>query len=298
MKHYRKARPTLNVADMNTNDELEFQLINGETKTIKLTQVSSWVYETNLQDGEPGHSGGITVYILAIKMEIEGHRVQVVRKIGSDESFYEPYEFYGIRFWPDSSQLPFVQGIVTEKHGKCNPDVDLRLVLQDSAMRICPPMLHPWCPLPKDGLKIKYCYNGDDCWLGAYFGRDAHGGLDINHQSGTKLWAPISFDRHELFARLEDGENNNRWRGYHTWEDGSTWILQSHHIIELLIPEERPIMAGEYYASTAGALCGNHEHSHFVFRIEDETGKYIIDPWILFWQMYKDREESILITNY
>jgi len=297
MRHYRKARSTLNVVDMNINDELEFQLMNSDVKTIKLKDVHAGVHETNLAPEEKGRSGGITVYKLAIFLEIDGHRVQVVRTIGNDESFYEPYEFYGIRFWPDASQLPFNNATVTEAHGDCNPEVDLRIVIQDATLRICPPMLHAWCPLPKGGLKIKHCYNGDDCWLGAYFGRDAHGGLDINHQSGTKLWAPITFDRHEFFARLEDGDNNNRWRGYHEWADGSTWILQSHHMIDLLVPQDMPIMAGECYASSAGALCGNHEHSHFVFRIEDETGKYIIDPWILFWQMYKDREEATSITN-
>lgn len=294
MKHYRQARSTLNVVDMNINDQLDFQLVNGEIRSVILTDVHTWIHETNLGPDDDGRSGGITVYKMAFFLNIDGHRIHIIRTVGNDASFYEPYELYGLRFWPDASQLPFEKEIVTENHGDCNPHTDLRLVIQDATLRICPPMLHAWCPLPKDGLKIKYCYNGDDCWLGAYFGKDAHSGLDINHKCGTKLWAPISFEKHELFAKLENGANNNRWRGVHSWADGSVWILQSHHIVELLISETETIMPGECYAVSAGALSGNHEHTHFVFRIEDETGKYKVDPWILFWQMYKDREESSL----
>ena len=291
MINKRKARTTLSVVEMDSGDEVHFSLLNGETRKIKLLSVGAWVQSSNLEKVGKARPDGITVYNVSIKIQIDDKKIELMRVVGNDKSFYQPYEFYGLRLWPDSFSAPFKDGIVLEEHGDCCPEKELRLVLQDATLRICPVMLHPWCPLPEGGIKIKDCYNGDDCWLGAYQGADAHGGLDINHQAGTHLWAPISFDKHEMFDSLNTGANNNRWRGYHTWEDGSTWILQSHHMIELLIPEDKAIQAGEHYALTAGALCGCHEHSHFIFRIEDDTGKYIIDPWILFWQMYKDRAE-------
>lgn len=291
MIHKRKTRPTIQVVEMDTGDEVHFTLKNGEVRKIELLEIYSWTQGTNLAEEGKGFQGGITVYNVSIKIRIDGKRIEMLRIVGNDKSFYEPYEFYGLRLWPDSFKSPFERGIVKEEHGECCPEKDLRLVIQDASLRICPVMLHPWCPLPEGGLKISDCYNGDDCWLGAYFGVDAHGGLDINHQAGTHLWAPISFGKHEMFDTIDSGSNNNRWRGYHTWEDGSTWILQSHHMIELLIPEDKPVRSGEHYGLTAGALTGSHEHSHFVFKIKDEHGDYIIDPWILFWQMYEDRAE-------
>ncbi len=165
----------------------------------------------------------------------------------------------------------------------------MRLAVQDASLRICPVLLHPWCPLPKGGLRIEDCYRGEDCWMGPYGGGDAHGGLDINHPAGTPLWTPIAFDEQYFFDTLAGGANNNRWRGLHRWDDGATWILQSHHIVELLVPEHTPLPAGLKYALSAGTLTGVQEHSHFVFKIEDERGEFMLDPWILFWQMYRDR---------
>lgn len=291
MIHKRKARPTLQVVELDAGDECHFTLKNGEVRKIELLSVGSWVQSTTLKEIGKAEPNAITVYNVSVTIRIDGKRIEMLRVVGTDKSFYPPYEFYGLRLWPDSFSSPFKNGIVLEEHGDCCPEKELRLVIQDASMRICPPMLHPWCPLPEGGLKISDCYNGDDCWLGAYFGADAHGGLDINHQSGTKLWAPVSFDKHELYDTIDGGAKNNRWRGYHTWEDGSTWILQTAHVIDILIPEGQTIMAGQQYATGAGALTGSHEHSHFIFRIEDEYGKFIIDPWILFCQMYEDRAE-------
>jgi hypothetical protein len=66
--------------------------------------------------------------------------------------------------------------------------------VQDATLRVCPDLVHPFCPIPKDGLRIEDCYNGENCWLGALYGAAAHAGLDINHPAGTPLWTPIDFD--------------------------------------------------------------------------------------------------------
>ena len=37
---------------------------------------------------------------------------------------------------------------------------------------------------------------------------------------------------------------------------------------------------------------GSHEHSHFIFRVRDHDDEIMLDPWILFRQMYRDRERT------
>lgn len=87
-----------------------------------------------------------------------------------------------------------------------------------------------------------------------------------------------------------DGANNNRWRGWHHWPDGSSWFLQSHHHVRLLVEEGMPLEAGTHYAEAAGVLSGCHEHSHFVFGIRRGGKEVLLDPWLLFRQMVRDRE--------
>ncbi|RMD76625.1 MAG: hypothetical protein D6820_12375 [Lentisphaerae bacterium] len=209
------------------------------------------------------------------------------REIATQNSFYEPWEFFGIRLWFDAVADIFT--FLNETHGECRPRKQARFAVQDARLRICPVRLHPWCPLPPEGLRIEDCYNGEDCWLGAYFGASAHGGLDINHPAGTPIWAPLDIHDHFYFNSVQDGANNNRWRGLHFWSNGSQWILQTHHMIRLTVPEYSWLPAGTQFAEGAGVWVGSHEHSHFVFRIFEYGELYHLDPWILFWQMYRDQ---------
>jgi hypothetical protein len=57
----------------------------------------------------------------------------------------------------------------------------------------------------------------------------------------------------------------------------------------MLVPERTSLAAATPYATTAGVLVGAHEHTHFMFRVLDQGGDYLLDPWILFWQMRRDR---------
>ena len=201
-------------------------------------------------------------------------------------SFYEPWVIGGVRLWFDAVDDIFA--FLLEEHGPCRPARHARFALQDASLRICSESLHPWCPLPGGGLRIEQCYRGEDCWLGAYHGASAHGGLDINHPRGTPLWAPLEIHDHFYFNSLEMGHNNNRWRGIHRWENGSEWILQAHHMTELTVEEHRPLRKGEQFAWGAGVLSGAVDHSHFVFKVHDEGETVMLDPWILFQQMYRD----------
>ncbi|MFW6155039.1 MAG: hypothetical protein ACOC95_07485 [Planctomycetota bacterium] len=202
----------------------------------------------------------------------------------------------GLRIWLDTVDDIF--DFLTDGHGGCRPRKRVRLALQDASLRICPVLLHPWCPLPAGGLRVEDCYNGEDVYLGAYWGAAAHAGLDLNHPAGTPIWAPISFDDHELFNSVAGGDNNNRWRGIHRWPDGSTWILQVHHVIRLHAPKHTRIEAGALVADGAGVWVGDHEHSHFAFRVaepgEPLDSAVMLDPWILFHRMYADRGATIV----
>jgi hypothetical protein len=85
------------------------------------------------------------------------------------------------------------------------------------------------------------------------------------------------------------GHNNNRWRGIHRWPNGSEWILQAHHMTALTVPEHTPLKKGQQFAYGAGVLSGEVDHTHFVFKVHDEGETVLLDPWILFWQMYRDQ---------
>lgn len=164
--------------------------------------------------------------------------------------------------------------------------------MQSAADRICPPLLHPWCPLPRGGLRIEDSYTGSDCWMGPYMDGDAHGGLDINHPAGTPIWSPFALDKQRLFNSIEEGDSNNRWEGFRLWDDGWTWRIGEHHVSRVLAESGAGIDGGIRIADGAGVGVGAWEHSHFNFSVTPPGGASPIqlDPWILFWQMYTDRE--------
>lgn len=291
MKIEKEARATLTAVELDKGDELVFRLRDGSVRHIVLESTGSGVQSTTLTDLKKPERGAKSVFRCHCCLRMDGVRVELARWFGNQLSFNPPWELFGIRLWFDGTQDLF--DYMQEDHGPCKPRRHARFAVQDATQRICPVLLHPWCPLPEGGIRIEDCYDGSDCWMGPYFGADAHGGLDINHPAGTPLWTPFAIDEHEMYDRVEADANNNRWRGMHQWPDGSTWILQTAHVIRLLVPENEPIAAGTQYAEGAGVHIGSHEHSHFVFKILEpgaQPGEEILlDPYILFRQMYEDR---------
>ena len=290
----KRARETLTAVEMDVGDELRFTLASGEVRSMVVKGSSAGVFHTTVDEPRVEKPGAVTNYRFYGKLSIDGVEVNIGREVATQRSFYEPREVMGLRLWLDAVDDIFE--FLTEDHGTCRPRKRVRLAVQDAALGICPVLLHPWCPLPAGGLRVADCYNGEDVWLGAYFGAAAHGGLDINHPAGTPIRAPFAIDDHELYNRVERGDNNNRWRGRHRWADGSTWILHVCHLVRLRVPEHRPVEAGALLADGAGVWIRSHEHSHFVFRVvepgdADEQSIYL-DPWILFRQMYRDRERT------
>ncbi len=283
----REAKPTLTAVEMNHGEVEEFVLASGTTVRIELVSTNARVLNTTLDTLMVEEHDARTNYAFTCVLRVNGTDYPLAREVATQRSFYEPSVIEGVRIWFDAVDDIFM--FLSEEHGACRPRKDARFALQDATLGICPEPIHPWCPLPDGGLRIEDCYRGEDCWLGAYNGASAHGGLDVNHPAGTPLRAPLDIDDHFYFNSIAMGHNNNRWRGIHRWPDGSEWILQAHHMTELTVPERRPIGKGQQIAWGAGVLSGSVDHSHFVFKVHDYGETIMLDPWILLRQMYRDQ---------
>lgn len=283
----RRAKDTLTALEMNRGEFEEFELFDGRVVRLELVATAARVVRTTLKQLKVEEKAGRTDYTFSCVLRVNGREHTLEREVSTQRSFYEPWEIDGLHIWFDAVDNIFE--FLQETHGECRPRKHARFAIQDASRRICPEKLHPWCPLPAGGLRIENCFRGEDCWLGAYAGASAHGGLDINHPRGTPLWAPIDIHDHFYFNSLELGHNNNRWRGLHRWPNGAEWILQAHHMTALTVPEHQPLAKGEQFAWGAGVLSGAFDHSHFVFKIHDYGETILLDPWILFWQMYRDQ---------
>ena len=283
---------------MDREDVLEFTLVSGRVVRIKLLETRAVILRSTLDELRVEQPGGRTDYQFSCRIDVDGQQHTLEREVSTQRSLYEPWEIGGVRLWLDVVDDIF--DFLVEAHGPCRTNrwphdprpgqhKHARFAVQDATLRICPERLHLWCPLPEDGLKIEMCYRGEDCWLGAYNGASAHGGLDINHEPGTPLWAPLDIHDHFYFNSVETGHNNNRWRGIHHWPDGSQWILGAYHMRALTVPEHEPIAKGQQFAEGAGVRSGAAHHSHFHFAIHNQGETILLDPWILFWQMLRDR---------
>jgi hypothetical protein len=291
----KRAKDTLTAVEMDRGDVLEFALRSGAVVRLELATTHAEIIRTTLKQLKVEEEGGRTDYRFECGLKVNGQEVRLEREVSTPRSFHESQLVAGVCIWLDAVDDIF--GFLAETHGECRPRKHARFAVQDASLGICPEPLHAWCPLPEGGLRIEGCYRGEDCWLGAYNGASAHGGLDINHPKGTPLWAPVDIHDHFYFNSLEMGHNNNRWRGIHRWENGSEWIMQAHHMTELTVPEHRPLRKGEQFAWGAGVLSGAVDHSHFVFKVHDEGETVLLDPWILFRQMYKDQAASAARGN-
>jgi len=282
--------PSLQGIELDVGESV--RLRDGSERKLTLLQAGVQSVTRGLLPYAPERKGVVS-YRFSCRLEVDGHEVHLTRTVPSQENFRDPPTVAGLHIWLDAT------GDVADllgSHGADNryfPQKACRLALWEAGERICPPLLHPWCPLPRNTLRVEDCYRGEDVWMGPYDGCECHGGLDINHPAGTPLWTPLSIHEHGNFDRVGvNGANNNRWRGWHHWPDGSSWFLQSHHHIRLLVEEGVPLEAGTHYAEGAGVLSGCHEHTHFTFGIRRDNREVLLDPWLLFRQMYKDRAQT------
>lgn len=293
----RKAKDTLTPILMDVGDTVKFVLRNGQVRTLVLLETDADVIITNLNELKKDQPGGATLYHFTCRLLVDGQPMKMERYVGSQESFYEPYVINGMRVWFDG--VKDITNVIGSEHGgkncECLPESGARFALADMTDRICPGPLHPWYDNKSNYISIADSYNGDDPWMGAYNGFEAHGGLDINMPRGTPNYTPIPIDDHYYFNSLAKGDNNNRWRGIHKWENGDVWTLQNHHVLNLRVPEHTPIEAGAHYVDAAGVHVGSHEHSHYVLkaRTPQDAADIPLDAWILFWQTFEDNKEQL-----
>ena len=288
------AQDTVSAFEMDPGDVVKFRLRNGQLRTMVLTGTSARVLATNLREPRKAQPDGGTLYEMRAHVRIDGHALVLVRYVGSQESFAEPYVVNGMRLWLDA--VSDALRLMVDNHGGqtgCAMARRARFAANDARDALASVTLHPWIPFKRMSLDIAECYNGDDPYMGAYQGAECHAGLDIDHPKGSPLFAPIDIDDHFLFNSLARGDNNNRWRGVHRWPNGEIWTLQAHHLVGLLLPEHSPIPAGTHYASTAGVFTGSHEHSHFIFRTRRPGEEdLMLDPWMLFWQTFEQEKRK------
>ncbi len=301
---YHTAMPTISrclpdrliALELNLGDSAALTLRDGSMRLLTVIATRAWITDTTLPLPRtlPLHEvrGAVTNFRFEADLQLDGKPFTIQREASTPASFYEPLVIDGLVIYLDAVDAVF--DFLIEAHGRCRPSAACRLAVHDAACRVCPQPIHPFCPLPAGGLRIEDCYTGEDCWLGAYFGAAAHGGLDINHPSGTPIYAPLDIHDHYLFNSLAKGQNNNRWRGIHRWDDGSEWHVQCHHLNFLTVPEHTPVKAGQQIADGAGVYVGDCPHSHFEFKIVEpgdrgEMRVYLLDPWVLFRTMYQDQ---------
>jgi len=302
----RKAKATLTPFCVNHGDTFCFTLGDGRVWEMTLLATGAEIIARCRHGGDAqdvcAKNGEVGAYAFTADVRVNGREARLRREVGTQGSFYEPWCFDGVNLWFDAAACAFgpCGGFMGEKdflHGWiCQPQLAARFAVQEAGRSICPEPVLPWYPAVASGrLDIRECYNGEDCWMGPYSGGAAHCGLDVNMAAGTVLSAPVAFDDHYLFNSTAAGYTNNRWRGVRRWKDNSgdnsissEWWLQSHHQIDMLVPVRTPLAADTAYATSAGVAVGGHEHTHFMFRVIEQGGDYMLDPWILFWQMFRD----------
>src|SRR5690606_38886258 len=210
--------------EMDKGDTLKFKLRNGQIRTMVLLETDADVTITNLSKLLSKQPGGATLYHFSCKVSIDGQVMVMERYVGSQESFYDPYVINGMRVWFDGVSDIFDNGIVNEEHGDCKPSKHARFAVADMNDKVCPE-LSAFYTNEGNFLDVADCYNGDDVWMGAYNGLEAHGGLDINMPPGTPNFTPFPIDDHYFFDQITNGDVNNRWRGVRKWDNGDVWIF-------------------------------------------------------------------------
>lgn len=285
------SKSSITVIELDEGEHVSYIKSNGDTLNFTFLASQHSIAFTTLENTKNGANNNGSIFAMESKAMVDGQELRMVRYVPVKESFYEPYTVNGVHIWFDG--LRSLGEDFNENHGDCLPQKQARFAFQDMGKSISPQPLVNWCPIPDRRLKVADAYQGDDVWMGPYFGADLHGGLDINMPSNTPLWAPIDFDTHYYFNSLKAGHNNNRWRGSRTWENGDIWQLQTHHMVELLIPEHQPIRQGETYAHTGGVYTGVTPHTHFVWKIKQPGLDWtFMDPWVFFWEIFNNNKEK------
>ncbi len=291
---HRRARATLTPVELDIGQTLHFTLLNGQVRKLTLLRTHAAPILTNLGPGEEAGGKpklqGKTAYHYTAEIEVDGHRMTLERYNGVQEGFCEPYVVNGMTLWLDA--VADIFSFLTENHGAGRPAAKARFAVQDASLGICPEKIRPWYDDPADIVDVGRCYAGDDPWMGAYAGQDAHGGLDVDMPEGTALFSPISVDDQYLVRSVKRGDGNNRWEGRRRWPDGSVWVLNVSHVASLDVREHSPLKAGRRIGAGAGMAVGYRNHSHFMFRVLERHDVHYLDPWLILREAFRSRREA------
>jgi PKD repeat protein len=299
----RQFKETMTPMELNHGETLIYEKENGQSLNIKLLATSANILYTNkdrISSDESRNDRGNMyrarlMYEYTAQFKINSLPMTMRRYVCSQESFFEPYVINGVRIWFIGVKDVFEEcgGFLnTARSANGMPHKHARFVLQDLNSRICPGELHAWFRDDKDGnenfiykdnfIDIGRCFNGDDCFMGAYLGGESHGALDINMAQNSFMYAPFDLDNQEGI----------RVNGSKIWPDGSEWRINTGHVIEKFVPDHVPVKAGEVYGLGARRACWWHPHAHFGFQIVENEIIYEIDPWIIFWQYFEDNKKE------
>lgn len=289
----RETKSTLTPVELNISETLSYRLGNGQVRTMELLSTDARVIITNHNKLCTPKSGGGTLYHIACNLLVDGQPMTMERYIGSQESFYEPYVINGMRIWFDGVADAFDKGIVTEEHGRCKPGKAARFAITDMTGRICPEIVFSLYDNPQGFIDIADTYNGDNCWMGAYSGFQAHGGMDVNLPPGVPNYTPFAVDR-QFLREYKQGFYNTSWHGFREWDNGDIWQIEIAHVINVLYPKNAPIEGGIPFVEASGVGNRHVHHSHYNFDITTGNPKQeiLLDPWILFWQAFEDNKEK------
>ena len=287
----------LKAVEVDKGDTFSYQLKDGSIQEFVLISTSArpvYTFSNSTNQWESGR-----VYTMECDLLVNGQTFHMQRFVSAQQSFYEPIHINGVTLFFDA--VLAIESFIHDNHGgksydlnvkKSFPNKDARFAFIEYGDQLCNQRIKPWVPLKEQFISIEDSYEGGDTWLGAFKKDEAHTGLDINLPNNTKIWAPIAFDNQEYFNSIAKGDNNNRWRGFTTWENGEKWMLRSHHMTELHVEENIPIKQQEEYGEIAGTHYGSHPHAHFYFKWFKDPVGIALDPWILFWKMFENINED------
>lgn len=163
----RTAKDTLTALELDVGDRLRFTLTDGQVRTIVVRAATAEVERRGTVWS--GEHDRVLTYRISCTLEIDGHLVDLVRTIPSQQNFAPPYTLFGMRLWLDTAGD--LSQFLGDTHGGTDsvsasfPQRALRIALWDERQRICPVLLHPWCPLPPGGFTPADCYRGEDSTL-------------------------------------------------------------------------------------------------------------------------------------
>lgn len=140
-----EAKGTLAPLGLERGDALRFVLRDARPREMTLLATSAQVLECGCVSHHGHHmmEGDIAVYGFDCDLRINGRQVHLRRYVGSQESFYEPWEQDGAHLWFDAVSAIFEEegGFMGKKDWRggllCKPHREARFAVQDAALAIC-----------------------------------------------------------------------------------------------------------------------------------------------------------------